>query len=247
MAGMFGTGRDLRETLLKACRSFYGNSGQQNVGVGIVTGPAVVEWESRAMEAFGELDLNTFTTEQLKLELQQERRMKEMLERSTFEMKSTVAELEKRLNNVEDEGNEWKTRYETQIELNQQLENQISLLKEKIGHIRGSPADRLASIRSYDEMPVGALNQFLKQLEMEKISLENQLKNFLLRMEQEAKTSVANDSSKKQKTDLTHCTRESKISRGMYNIPPNQRMLDPRKGPIKKTAGVKHLPKITVT
>ncbi|XP_069496397.1 coiled-coil domain-containing protein 169 isoform X3 [Ambystoma mexicanum] len=194
--------------------------------------------------------------------------LREMLERSTFEMKSTVAELEKRLNNVEDEGNEWKTRYETQIELNQQLENQISLLKEKIGHIRGSPADRLASIRSYDEMPVGALNQFLKQLEMEKISLENQLKNFLLRMEQEAKayykvnddrrvyvaeisqisqTSVANDSSKKQKTDLTHCTRESKISRGMYNIPPNQRMLDPRKGPIKKTAGVKHLPKITVT
>ena len=30
------------------------------------------------------------------------------------------------------EGNEWKTRYETQVELNQQLEKQIIVLQDKI-------------------------------------------------------------------------------------------------------------------
>ncbi|KAH0625052.1 hypothetical protein JD844_033095 [Phrynosoma platyrhinos] len=86
------------------------------------------------------------------LELGQEREMKEMLELSVFEMKNTVAQLEKRLTNVGDEDNEWKTRYETQIELNRQLERQIGLLQGKMEQVRGSPTDRLASIRSFDQM-----------------------------------------------------------------------------------------------
>ncbi|KAJ1114230.1 hypothetical protein NDU88_002469 [Pleurodeles waltl] len=217
------------------------------------------------MEGGTDEELNTLSTEQLRLELQQERRMKEMLERSTFEMKNTVAELEKRLNNVDDEGNEWKTRYETQKELNRQLERQIYLLKEKAAYIRGNPADRLASIRSLDEMPTGALNQFLKQLEMEKISLENQLKDYILRMEQEAKAYhkvnderriyvaeilqvsqklVANTTSQKQKTDITYGTKDNKLLKGVSNIPPNQNILNSRKGQNKHTPGVKNLPKI---
>ncbi|XP_042313517.1 coiled-coil domain-containing protein 169 isoform X2 [Sceloporus undulatus] len=86
------------------------------------------------------------------LELEQEKEMKEMLELSVFEMKNTVAQLEKRLTSVEDEDNEWKTRYETQIELNRQLERQIGLLQGKMEQIRGSPTDRLASIRTFDQM-----------------------------------------------------------------------------------------------
>uniref|UniRef100_A0A672GU82 Uncharacterized protein n=1 Tax=Salarias fasciatus TaxID=181472 RepID=A0A672GU82_SALFA len=35
--------------------------------------------------------------------------------------------------------NEWKTRYETQIELNGQLERQISLIHERLEDIRGNP------------------------------------------------------------------------------------------------------------
>nr|XP_008106115.1 PREDICTED: coiled-coil domain-containing protein 169 isoform X2 [Anolis carolinensis] len=120
-------------------------------------------------------------------ELAQEKQMKEMLEHSVFEMKNTVAQLEKRLNSVEDEDSEWKTRYETQIELNRQLERQIGLLQGKMEHVRGSPTDRLASVRSFDQMHMDSLNQFLKKLEEEKKSLQNQLKDYELRLHQEAK------------------------------------------------------------
>ncbi|XP_073518653.1 coiled-coil domain-containing protein 169 isoform X6 [Phyllobates terribilis] len=120
-------------------------------------------------------------------QLQAEAKMKEMLQVSIYEMKNTVMDLERKLNSVEDEGNEWKTRYETQIELNKQLETQIRALQEKSEYLRGNPTDRLSSIRSYDQMQVGALNQYLKRLEEEKILMENQLKDFELRIEQEAK------------------------------------------------------------
>ncbi|XP_053163868.1 coiled-coil domain-containing protein 169 isoform X5 [Hemicordylus capensis] len=90
--------------------------------------------------------------EQIVLELKQEQQMKQMLEHSIYEMKNTMAELEKRLGSVEDEDNEWKTRYETQIEFNRQLKRQIGLLQGKMEHVRGSPTDRLASVRSFDQM-----------------------------------------------------------------------------------------------
>ncbi|XP_044298601.1 serine/threonine-protein kinase DCLK1 isoform X2 [Varanus komodoensis] len=112
------------------------------------------------------------------LELGQQKQMKEVLELSVYEMKKTVAELEKRLDYVEDEDNEWKTRYETQIELNRQIERQIGLLQVKMDHVRGSPTDRLASVRSFDQMHM---------LGEEKESLRNQLKDYELRLEQEAK------------------------------------------------------------
>uniref|UniRef100_A0A8C4PAB6 Coiled-coil domain-containing protein 169-like n=1 Tax=Dromaius novaehollandiae TaxID=8790 RepID=A0A8C4PAB6_DRONO len=110
-----------------------------------------------------------------------------MLEISIFELRNTVTELEKRLSSIEDEGNEWKTRYETQIELNRQLEGQIIKLQAKMELIRGNPTDKLSSVRTFDQMPVGSLKQVLKQLEEEKKSLQNQLKDYELRLEQEAK------------------------------------------------------------
>ncbi|NWX14453.1 CC169 protein, partial [Aegotheles bennettii] len=112
---------------------------------------------------------------------------RQMLEISIFELRNTVRELEKRLSSVEDEGNEWKTRYETQVELNKQLKRQISILQEKVELIRGNPADRLSFVRTFDQMPVGSLKEVLKQLEEEKKSLQNQLKDYELRLEQEAK------------------------------------------------------------
>lgn len=36
-------------------------------------------------------------------------------------------------------GNEWKTRYETQTELNGQLERQMSLIHERLEDLRGNP------------------------------------------------------------------------------------------------------------
>lgn len=36
--------------------------------------------------------------------------------------------------------NEWRTRYETQLELNGQLETQISVVRERLESLRGDPA-----------------------------------------------------------------------------------------------------------
>ncbi|XP_006267492.3 coiled-coil domain-containing protein 169 isoform X1 [Alligator mississippiensis] len=208
-------------------------------------------------EAGGERD-----PEQLRLELGQEERMTEMLELSIFELRSTVMELEKQLGSVEDEGNEWKTRYETQVELNGQLGRQIGFLRKKMEHIHGNPTDRLSSIRFFDQMPVGSLNQFVKQLEKEKKNLQSQLKDYELRLEQEAKayhkasdkrriyiaeisqTSAILKVAERQKMDAVSSKRENQILRGRYNVQENKRILDPKKGPIKKTAGVKKLPKL---
>ncbi|XP_045203050.1 uncharacterized protein LOC123556437 isoform X5 [Mercenaria mercenaria] len=72
---------------------------------------------------------------------------KEMLDQSARELRITVEELEKRYEAIESEdpiriakmndeilkeSNEWKTRFETQEEMNQQLERQIIMLQDKI-------------------------------------------------------------------------------------------------------------------
>ncbi|XP_026537672.1 coiled-coil domain-containing protein 169-like [Notechis scutatus] len=199
--------------------------------------------------------------EGVQLELTQEKQMKEMLELSIFEMNNTVAELEKRLNRTDDEDSEWKTRYETQVELNKQLERQIEFLQGKMEHIGGNPTDKLASVRSFKQMHMDSLNQFLKKLEGKKKGLQNQLKEYELRLDQEAKAyHKANDERRaylamisqisgslkpleKQKIDV-EMKRENQVLRRKCNIPRNQRILDPKKGPIKKTAGVKQLPKL---
>ncbi|KAK2828323.1 hypothetical protein Q5P01_019357 [Channa striata] len=123
----------------------------------------------------------------LQAELEQEREMKEMLEESVSDLRSTTSELQERLHSVDGEGNEWKTRYETQIELNGQLERQISLIHERLEDLRGNPMDRLASIRAYDDMPVETLRQRLKLLTEEKSDLQSRLMDCHLRIEQEGK------------------------------------------------------------
>ncbi|XP_008331081.1 coiled-coil domain-containing protein 169 [Cynoglossus semilaevis] len=123
----------------------------------------------------------------LRAELDQEREMREMLDESVSDLRSTMCELQDRLHSVDGEGSEWKTRYETQVELNGQLDRQISLINERLGDLRGNPIDRLASIRSYDDMPVETLRQRLKLLSEEKSDLQNQLMDCLHRTEQEGK------------------------------------------------------------
>ncbi|XP_038674826.1 coiled-coil domain containing 169 isoform X2 [Scyliorhinus canicula] len=182
-----------------------------------------------------------------------------MLDQSASDLQNMVAQLEKRLDSIEDEGNEWKTRYETQQELNTQLERQIRILEEKVEYIRGNPADRLSSVRSYEEMPVGVLKQLIKQLEKEKKSFENQLKNYEWRIEQEAKAyHKANDERRTYLMEIAQATllietmkkqkamwsRENNVLKEKHNVPTAQRILDLKKGPIKKTAALKQLPKL---
>ncbi|CAL1572967.1 unnamed protein product [Knipowitschia caucasica] len=123
----------------------------------------------------------------LQAELQQETEVKEMLEESVTELRRTLCELQERLQSVEVEGNEWKTRYETQVELNGQIKRQISLIKEKLEDMQGNPIDRLASIRSYEEMSTETLSQRLQLLTSEKSDLQTQLQDCHLQIELEGK------------------------------------------------------------
>ncbi|KAM6986810.1 coiled-coil domain-containing protein 169 [Aplochiton taeniatus] len=116
-----------------------------------------------------------YDLDRLQAELEQERETKEMLEDSVTDLGSTLSELQERLHCVDGEGNEWKTRYETQVELNSQLTRQIALMHERMEGLRGNPVDRLASVRSYDDMPVDALRQRLKLLTNERSNLQSQL------------------------------------------------------------------------
>ncbi|XP_078480698.1 LOW QUALITY PROTEIN: coiled-coil domain-containing protein 169-like [Lampetra planeri] len=135
----------------------------------------------------GDSDYSKYDLSRLQAELEQEREVKEMLHESVCDLRSTMCELQRRLRGVDGQGNEWKTRYETQTELNGQLERQISLIHERLDDLRGNPVDRLASIRSYDDMPVDALRQRLKLLTDEKSDLQSQLMDCRLRIEQEGK------------------------------------------------------------
>ncbi|XP_050976197.1 coiled-coil domain containing 169 isoform X1 [Labeo rohita] len=136
----------------------------------------------------GETGLRNYELSQLQAEVQQEKEIKEMLQDSVSDLRSTLADLEKRLHSVDGEENEWRTRYETQLELNEQLQKQISVVRERLETLRGDPADRLASIRSYDEMSEDALRQRLKLLSAEKSGLQSQLMDFQMRIVQERKT-----------------------------------------------------------
>uniref|UniRef100_K1Q7Z2 UPF0594 protein C13orf38-like protein n=1 Tax=Magallana gigas TaxID=29159 RepID=K1Q7Z2_MAGGI len=85
--------------------------------------------------------MDDFELEKLRAEIQQEKQMKEMLEQSAAELRATVEELEKRYDTIDNEGNEWKTRYETQTEINEQLERQILMLQNKVQEAKANLKD----------------------------------------------------------------------------------------------------------
>ncbi|XP_057266437.1 coiled-coil domain-containing protein 169 isoform X2 [Pezoporus wallicus] len=198
----------------------------------------------------------------LALELGRERRKKQMLEISISELRNTVTELEKRLSSVEDEGNEWKTRCETQVEWNKHLERQINILQDAMELICRNPADKLSTVHTFDQMSVRSLKEVLKQLVEEKKSLQNQLKDNEVRLEQEAKayrkanserrmylseilqTSATLKIVKRQKADALTGEGDNQILRGRYSVPGNPKMVNSQKGSIKKTVGVKQIPKL---
>ncbi|XP_004435417.1 PREDICTED: coiled-coil domain-containing protein 169 [Ceratotherium simum simum] len=200
------------------------------------------------------------STERLKQQLLQEIHRKDLVQLSVLEIRHKIAELEAKLN-TDDEGGEWKTRYETQLELNDQLRKQIVYLKEKMEKLRGNPSDILSSIRVYEQMPVKSLNTLLKQLEKEKRRLESQVKNYALRLEQESKAYHKTNSersmylaemsqvsgsyqvSKRQQMDQLPRMKENLVKTGRYN-PVNQQIMNAKRGPVKKITRSNHLPKL---
>ncbi|XP_071362100.1 coiled-coil domain-containing protein 169 isoform X2 [Trachinotus anak] len=173
-----------------------------------------------------ESDYSKYDLAGLRAELEQDREMKEMLEESVSDLRSTMRELQERLHSVDGEGNEWKTRYETQTELNGQLERQISLIHERLEDLRGNPMDRLASIRSYDDMTVETLRQRLKLLTEEKSDLQSQLMDCHLRTEQEGKAfHKTNDERRAYLSEIAKLSSTLEAQRRQYSTQP-QRALD---------------------
>ncbi|KAM9846409.1 coiled-coil domain-containing protein 169 [Aulostomus maculatus] len=174
----------------------------------------------------GDSDYSKYDLSRLQAELEQDREVKEMLEESVCDLRSTMCELQERLHSVDGEGNEWKTRYETQIELNGQLERQISLIHERLEDLRGNPMDRLASIRSYDEMPADSLRQRLKLLTEEKSDLQSQLMDCHLRIQQEGKAfHKTNDERRAYLSEIAKLSSTLDAQRRQYTTQPQKAVL----------------------
>ncbi|XP_068935807.1 coiled-coil domain-containing protein 169 isoform X5 [Petaurus breviceps papuanus] len=152
---------------------------------------------------------------------------RDIVQLTTIEIRNKIVELEEGLKSVDDEGNEWKTRYEAQIELNNQLEKQILSLREKMAKVHGNPSDRLSSIRVYERMPLLTILQASKKQPMD--SLPKMKENLL-----------------KRTGGLTIWCKLKGVDnceRGRW-IPGTWRTSDIKKGPFKKTARTNHLPKL---
>ncbi|XP_054302395.1 coiled-coil domain-containing protein 169 isoform X2 [Pongo pygmaeus] len=212
------------------------------------------------MEEERSYNFDGVSTNRLKQQLLEEIRKKDAVQLSIFELRHKITELEAKLN-TDNEGSEWKTRYETQLELNDQLEKQIVYLKEKMEKIRGNSSDRLSSIRVYERMPVESLNTLLKQLEKEKRTLESQVKYYALKLEQESKAyqkinnerctylaemsqgSGLHQVSKRQQMHQLPRMQENLVKTGRYN-PAKQKIVSAKRGPVKKITRPNHLPEL---
>ncbi|KAM6912074.1 coiled-coil domain-containing protein 169 [Lycodopsis pacificus] len=186
----------------------------------------------------GDSDYSKYDLARLQAELEQEREMKEMLEESVSDLRSTMCELQERLHSVDGEGNEWKTRYETQIELNGQLDRQMSLIHERLEDLRGNPMDRLASIRSYDDMSVETLRQRLKLLTEEKSELQSQLMDCHGRVEQEGKAfHKTNDERRAYLSEIATLSSTLEAQRRQYSTQPQRAPESKQRRSVRQNKG----------
>ncbi|KAL0994863.1 hypothetical protein UPYG_G00128450 [Umbra pygmaea] len=118
-------------------------------------------------------------------------------------------------------GNEWKTRYETQVDLTGQLERQITRTQERLEDLQGKPMDRLSSIRSYDDMSVDSLRQRLNVLTNEKAELQDQLLDCRRRIEQEGKAfHKTNDERRAYMSEIAKLSSTLDANRQQYRVQP---------------------------
>ena len=78
------------------------------------------------MDVARSLQTDELTIEEILQQIEQEETLKEMMQQSTDELKVTVKQMEDKLESVEEEGNEWKTRCENQVEINNRLNWQVN-------------------------------------------------------------------------------------------------------------------------
>jgi chromosome segregation ATPase len=206
---------------------------------------------------------DNFDLERLRAELSRERQMNDAVEQSLSELRTTVDDLEKRMEGFDDESCEWKTRYETQVEMNEQLRIQVQVLTDKVEEAKQMLKDgKLPKTMRMFDNSAEVTPHFVRTLERSKQIFENQLRDLEWRLDQESKAyHKANEERKnyvmevsatkgafdyvrsrqRQNNELGDGSMETSRA-GNVNIAQNQRVLDVKRGPIRKTAAVKTLP-----
>ncbi|XP_077518526.1 coiled-coil domain-containing protein 169-like isoform X1 [Amblyomma americanum] len=212
----------------------------------------------------------------LKAEIENEEKMKHMLEQSINDLCKTVESLEVQSQSadVSDE-DEWKVRYYTQVEVNEQLEHQRDWLRSRAEAARVNNKEGLTEYLAdldLDSLTENQLVRYLKQLEKDRNAVYNEIRDTEWKLDQESKAfHKFNDTRKAYMTEITDamlnleslrnrikivdmadpnpllgkCPRHLKyLCTSRSNILPDQRIIDPRKGPIRKTAAVRSLPKL---
>ncbi|CAM1320179.1 CCDC169 (predicted) [Pycnogonum litorale] len=165
---------------------------------------------------------------------------------------------------------EWKVRYYTQVELNEHLERQSKHLQDKLDRVTGQSQNGQKGLSAFladldfDTLSEPELARLVKQLEKDRNALYNELRDTEWKLDKESKAFHSYNEvrnaylteihealmnlemlQKKQKiTDdavsVAKCPRHLKY----VNISQDQRVIDPKKGPIKKAAAVRSLPKL---
>ncbi|XP_054573828.1 coiled-coil domain-containing protein 169-like [Eptesicus fuscus] len=195
--------------------------------------------------------------EQLKLELLEELHKKDLVKLSIDELTYKLAE--QKANIIKN--NEWKIRYEIQLEVNDQLKEQVVTLKEKLGKLSGEPSDIQGTIQVYKQLSTKYLMTLLRKLLQEKRRLENQVKYYSRKVEQESRAckkikderqKLLDDLfqafrlyqiSRRQHMDESHRMKEIPVEMGRYNTA-NQKIGNAKKEPAKKSKKSSYLPKI---
>jgi len=199
--------------------------------------------------------------------LAQEEQMRDMLVESTEQMRTTAEELKNKINSTGQEESEWKKRYELQFETNEQLDRQLNMMRERMNDLQR--IDSSDSVSQGKQLTDAELRKLTRNLSHDKKVLEGQLKDLewrlnteasnLERTQEEIRTHRLDVGQKKvapeekrllPKIDdgrkTLNASRMSKADSG-HAIPDDQRILDPRKGPVKRAAMVRSLPKIDRT
>ena len=159
------------------------------------------------------LDAERLTSEQLLAQIEQEQNLKKMLDNSASELQTTIADMEEQHRGLDDEGSEWKTRYETQVEINNRLNWQVDDLKRKTQMKSYLGA---AGIKDLNEISGTQLRTMVKQLEKDKSGVNSQLRNLDWRLDQESKAlHKALDKRKKYQLEIAEAS---------YNLSSYQRL-----------------------
>lgn len=199
----------------------------------------------------------------MRSQLAQEEQMRDMLIESTEQMQTTAEDLKNKLNSTGQEEGEWKKRFELQFETNEQLERQLNMMRDRMNDLQR--IDSSDSVSQGKQLTDAELRKLTRNLSHDKKVLEGQLKDLewrlnaeasnLERTQQEIRTHRLDVGQKKvapeerrllPKIEGGNTSRMSKVD-SVHGVPDDQRILDPRKGPVKRAAMVRSLPKLDRT